>query len=79
MMACTAGKECALLPGETLDNFKQKADPCGSNMAYLYFLSFVFLSTFLVSSLSLPSPSLPPPYGLPSQICGAAHVHFNLM
>uniref|UniRef100_A0A915I6P9 Ion transport domain-containing protein n=1 Tax=Romanomermis culicivorax TaxID=13658 RepID=A0A915I6P9_ROMCU len=43
MYACSAGKFC--------DRQSEKPGPeCGNNLAYIYFTSFVFLSSFLVST-----------------------------
>lgn len=43
MLACLGGKECDPLSGNT--------DPeCGSQVAYLYFVSFIFFCSFLVST-----------------------------
>jgi hypothetical protein len=47
MMACTAGKNCA--KPHSLEVSLVKATTCGTNMSYIYFTSFVFLSSFLVS------------------------------
>ena len=47
MLACKAGVPCQ----SPQDNQPQTKDPdlCGSDLAYAYFCSFVFLSSFLVS------------------------------
>ncbi|GMT33209.1 hypothetical protein PFISCL1PPCAC_24506, partial [Pristionchus fissidentatus] len=49
MMSCTAMKYCAL-PNSNEYN-KVKNQTCGTNVAYFYFTSFVFLSTFLMLNL----------------------------
>lgn len=47
MMACSGGKECALA-GSYVYN-RDKGNACGNDLSYIYFTSFVFLSSFLVS------------------------------
>jgi hypothetical protein len=47
MLACKSGVECQA-PVTARPNDKAK-HTCGSDFAYLYFCSFVFLSSFLVS------------------------------
>jgi len=44
MLACLGDQDCE--EGSLLPNGE-----CGSNFAYIYFTSFVFLSSFLVSSI----------------------------
>ena len=46
MMATTAGKACQSPDGGVNVN---KGLVCGTNVSYMYFVSFVFLATFLVS------------------------------
>ena len=58
MRACLAGADCEPKESEKLEmarnpTFKQNflmypPRKCGNDMAYAYFVSFVFLSTFLV-------------------------------
>lgn len=43
MLACLGGKECDPLSGNT-------EPECGSQVAYLYFVSFIFFCSFLVSA-----------------------------
>lgn len=45
-MACTAGKYCAK-PNSFEINLA-KGPTCGTQMSYVYFTTFVFLSSFLV-------------------------------
>jgi len=47
MLACKAGVECQ--PPYNNRHHGKGANKCGSDLAYLYFCSFVFLSSFLVS------------------------------
>lgn len=42
MLSCNHGKACE--PGAD-----KVGDECGSNMAYMYFVSFIFFCSFLVS------------------------------
>ncbi|UJR21745.1 hypothetical protein I4U23_024820 [Adineta vaga] len=49
MLACKAGAECQLPANERVP-IKSKPT-CGSNIAYAYFCSFVFLSSFLMLNL----------------------------
>ena len=57
MLACLGGKECDPQSGNT--------DPeCGSQFAYLYFVSFIFFCSFLASTRCMaqhlhPAPALP--------------------
>lgn len=44
MLACTPGAWCDPRTG------KGEQDDCGSNMSYVYFISFIFFCSFLVSS-----------------------------
>ncbi|XP_053346771.1 voltage-dependent P/Q-type calcium channel subunit alpha-1A [Clarias gariepinus] len=44
MLSCLGGKECDLLSGNT-------EPECGSEFAYLYFVSFIFLCSFLMLNL----------------------------
>jgi hypothetical protein len=47
MLACKAGAECQ--PPYNSRQGGKGSVKCGSDLAYLYFCSFVFLSSFLVS------------------------------
>ncbi len=47
MLACKAGAECQ--PPYNQRHGSKGNNKCGSDLAYLYFCSFVFLSSFLVS------------------------------
>jgi voltage-dependent calcium channel R type alpha-1E len=47
MLACKAGVECQ--PPANARHGGKGTNKCGSDLAYLYFCSFVFLSSFLVS------------------------------
>ncbi|GMT04511.1 hypothetical protein PENTCL1PPCAC_26685, partial [Pristionchus entomophagus] len=49
MMSCTAMKYCALPNSNEFNRVKNQT--CGTNVAYFYFTSFVFLSTFLMLNL----------------------------
>ncbi|PAV69811.1 hypothetical protein WR25_26057 [Diploscapter pachys] len=49
MMACSGGKECALA-GSYVYN-RDKGNACGNDLSYIYFTSFVFLSSFLMLNL----------------------------
>lgn len=42
MLACLGGKDCDEMSGNT-------EPECGSQFAYLYFVSFIFFCSFLVS------------------------------
>ncbi|XP_050531904.1 voltage-dependent calcium channel type A subunit alpha-1 isoform X4 [Daktulosphaira vitifoliae] len=48
MLSCIKGKECA--SGSNGAN-KPKSYDCGSNMAYMYFVSFIFFCSFLMLNL----------------------------
>ena len=47
MLACKAGAECQ--PPSNNRQPGKYSTKCGSDLAYAYFCSFVFLSSFLVS------------------------------
>jgi hypothetical protein len=47
MLACRAGVDCQ--PSYNNRNQGKGGNKCGSDFAYVYFCSFVFLSSFLVS------------------------------
>ena len=52
MLSCDAGQPCdvaAMSFNETTGRYEEKT--CGSSMTYVYFVSFVFLSTFLMLNL----------------------------
>ena len=68
MRACLAGAECELKESEKVALALANADPkakansimltnrpkkCGMDIAYAYFVSFVFLSSFLVRNFTL--------------------------
>jgi hypothetical protein len=45
MLACLGGKAC-----DPLSENKESGSLCGSQFAYLYFVSFIFFCSFLVSA-----------------------------
>ena len=52
MLSCDTGQPCdveAMTFNETTGRYEEKT--CGSSMTYVYFVSFVFLSTFLMLNL----------------------------
>ena len=52
MLSCDTGQPCdvaAMRFNETTGRYEEKT--CGSSMTYVYFVSFVFLSTFLMLNL----------------------------
>ncbi len=52
MLSCVAGRKCdplALTINETTGRFNDKV--CGSNFTYVYFVSFIFLCSFLMLNL----------------------------
>ena len=52
MLSCEAGRKCdanALVFNKTLGRYQEKS--CGSNFTYLYFVSFIFLCSFLMLNL----------------------------
>lgn len=53
MRGCLAGVECELGYKELAGNNYGLTKKCGLDIAYAYFCSFIFLSTFLVSILIL--------------------------
>jgi hypothetical protein len=56
MLSCTKGQKCEF---GSSDEGEEK---CGTNIAYFYFVSFIFLCSFLVSEIltfSLPSVEFP--------------------
>lgn len=64
MLSCLSGKPCD-------QNSGIKEDECGNEFAYFYFVSFIFLCSFLVSpgrcrgDPSPPAPTLTPPLPCP--------------
>ena len=49
MLACTAKAQC----DRKLLAVEPEMEYCGNDIAYLYFLSFVFFCSFLVSTLNI--------------------------
>ena len=67
MLSCLEGKGCE--PDTTATSGQNENERCGTDLAYVYFVSFIFFCSFLVSSSSLralgslssaPQPALPP-------------------
>ena len=54
MLACEAGRPCDLRSHKFNETTGKMTDPdktCGSQIAYLYFVSFIFLCSFLMLNL----------------------------
>ena len=54
MLACAGGKECHRLSHKYNETTGKILDPektCGSSMTYAYFVSFIFLCSFLMLNL----------------------------
>lgn len=51
MLSCLEGKGCE--PDTTATSGQNENERCGTDLAYVYFVSFIFFCSFLVSS-SLP-------------------------
>lgn len=47
MLSCLSNQAC---------DEQANASECGSDFAYFYFVSFIFLCSFLVSPVTVPSP-----------------------
>lgn len=72
MLSCLEGKGCE--PDTTATSGQNENERCGTDLAYVYFVSFIFFCSFLVSSspqepwgcpLSVP-PTCTPAVGFPS-------------
>jgi len=50
MLSCNHGKMCEA-------GARKPDNDCGSNMAYMYFVSFIFFCSFLVSTPNLSAPT----------------------
>lgn len=82
MLSCLEGKGCE--PDTTATSGQNENERCGTDLAYVYFVSFIFFCSFLVSSPALccaflvprlipshpdfPSFSLSLPFSAPSPI-----------
>ena len=54
MVACVAGRECDPLAMPLNETTGEVIDPdktCGSNMTYAYFISFIFLCSFIMLNI----------------------------
>lgn len=51
MLSCTEGKECQQVPNAESGDSGVPVTTCGSNIAFPYFVSFIFFCSFLVSLL----------------------------
>lgn len=51
MLSCLEGKGCE--PDTTATSGQNENERCGTDLAYVYFVSFIFFCSFLVSSSSL--------------------------
>lgn len=90
MLSCLEGKGCE--PDTTATSGQNENERCGTDLAYVYFVSFIFFCSFLVSSpapccatrcaFSVPrlTPSHPdfPSFSLPSLLCSLSHFPFSL-
>lgn len=67
MLSCLEGKGCE--PDTTATSGQNENERCGTDLAYVYFVSFIFFCSFLVSSSSLTAlggPLITPPCNLHS-------------
>ncbi|XP_017593590.1 PREDICTED: voltage-dependent P/Q-type calcium channel subunit alpha-1A-like [Corvus brachyrhynchos] len=68
MLSCLSGKPCD-------ENSGIKEDECGNEFAYFYFVSFIFLCSFLVSSRGEgPQTARPPLTPLLLHLCSFSHL-----
>ena len=54
MMSCIAGRKCDERAHELNETTGHRVEPdktCGSNMTYLYFVSFIFLCSFIMLNI----------------------------
>lgn len=54
MLSCLEGKGCE--PDTTATSGQNENERCGTDLAYVYFVSFIFFCSFLVSCSLLESP-----------------------
>lgn len=67
MLSCLEGKGCE--PDTTATSGQNENERCGTDLAYVYFVSFIFFCSFLVSSSSLRALGVPlvsPPTCIPT-------------
>lgn len=57
MLSCLEGKGCE--PDTTATSGQNENERCGTDLAYVYFVSFIFFCSFLVSSSSLRDLGIP--------------------
>lgn len=50
MLSCLEGKGCE--PDTTATSGQNENERCGTDLAYVYFVSFIFFCSFLVSSFT---------------------------
>lgn len=68
MLSCLGEKGCE--PDTTAPSGQSENERCGTDLAYVYFVSFIFFCSFLVSGraplareAAYPTPTQPPPIG----------------
>lgn len=57
MLSCLEGKGCE--PDTTATSGQNENERCGTDLAYVYFVSFIFFCSFLVSSSPLRAVRVP--------------------
>lgn len=80
MLSCLEGKGCE--PDTTATSGQNENERCGTDLAYVYFVSFIFFCSFLVSfllwgALGVPLVSTPAVHHLPTIALSSLSLPFS--